>query len=69
VSDRRTANAIGGLAVHAKHGTAVAERARAGFMRKFEAEVDPDGALAPAEREFRARMAMKRHMAQLRKRK
>lgn len=37
-------------------------QARAGFLAKFEREVDPDGLLPAAEREARARRLMKSHM-------
>lgn len=39
--------------------------ARAGFMRRFEKQVDPDGALPPLERARRAESAMRSHMAAL----
>lgn len=62
-AQRRVRARMGGHAVHAKHGSeAIAARARRGFMARFERQVDPDGTLSPAERERRARHAMKAHM-------
>lgn len=42
-----------------------AERMAAGVEAKFEREVDPDGALAPAERRRRAKAARQAHMLKL----
>lgn len=39
--------------------------ARAAFLKRFEAEVDPDGTLDPAERATRAEHAYKAHMARI----
>jgi hypothetical protein len=39
--------------------------ARAGFLAKFEVEVDPDGQLAPDERARRAKRALRAHMLTL----
>lgn len=39
--------------------------ARAGFLAKFEREVDPDGELDAGERARRADCAMRAHMARL----
>lgn len=39
--------------------------ATAGFMARFEREVDPDGVLDPRERAIRADHARKAHMARL----
>ena len=56
----------GGLSNIARNGGhAPAANARAGFMRRFELQVDPDGLLSPEERATRARYAMKAHMAEL----
>lgn len=56
----------GGLANIARNGGhAPAATARAGFMRRFELEVDPEGVLSNEERATRARFAMKAHMAAL----
>ncbi len=45
--------------------TARTERARRSFRQSFEAVVDPDGILEPAERTRRAEHAYKAHMASL----
>jgi hypothetical protein len=42
--------------------------ATAGFLARFEREVDPDNVLTPAERELRARRLMRAHMIQLSRR-
>ena len=56
----------GGFRNVAKHGGhAVAAGARAGFMRRFEQQVDPDGTLPIEERQRRAQFALKAHMAEL----
>jgi len=39
--------------------------ARRGFIERFERQVDPDGVLAPAERQRRATAALKAHMTTL----
>jgi len=39
--------------------------ARAGFLARFERQVDPDNQLDPAEREKRARRLMRAHMVRL----
>lgn len=39
--------------------------ARDGFLAKFERQVDPDGRLHPVERERRASLARRAHMARL----
>ena len=57
---------IGGFARSARYdGREVTANARAGFLRRFEDQVDPDRKLAPAERERRARAALREHMARL----
>lgn len=57
---------IGGLSKSARHdpveGTAAA---RAGFLAKFETQVDPAGKLSPDERRRRAQAALKAHMLRL----
>ena len=57
------------LAAHQKwaHTDAVegTARARAAFMARFEAEVDPDGVLPEAERRRRAESARKAYFAKL----
>lgn len=44
---------------------AQAEAMKAGFLAKFEKQVDPDGTLAPEERARRAQTAMTLHMQRL----
>ena len=41
------------------------QAARAGFLRKFEREVDPDGTLSAEERQRRAEAARRAHMLRL----
>lgn len=43
-------------------------QARAGFLAKFEREVDPDGRLSDEERQTRARRLMRSHMIELARR-
>lgn len=45
--------------------SAATEPARAGFLAKFERQVDPDGVLDPRERAIRAEHARKAHMQRL----
>ena len=40
-------------------------QARAGFLARFEKEVDPDGVLSDEERETRARRLLRAHMINL----
>jgi hypothetical protein len=47
---------------------AATQPARDGFMARFERQVDPDNRLDPAEREVRAKRAMKAHMLGLARR-
>jgi excisionase family DNA binding protein len=57
---------IGGFSRAAMYdGREVTTQARAGFLRRFEAEVDPERTLPPQERERRARAALKAHMGRL----
>lgn len=57
---------IGALALHSQHDARqITEAARAAFSAKFEAEVDPEGILDPAERKRRAEYARKAHFAKL----
>lgn len=57
---RRTASyalrgRLGAAVAHAKHGGAEqTQKAREGFLAKFEREVDPEGKLSPEERRKRA---------------
>jgi hypothetical protein len=56
----------GGLNNVARNGAqATAAPARAGFIRRFEREVDPHSLLTTEERARRAGAAMKAHMATL----
>jgi len=50
--------------MHAQ-GKTNTSKARKGFMKRFEVEVDPNGVLSPAERAKRADHALKAHMAKL----
>ena len=55
-----------GLTTHARHDSKeIAARARKGFLARFEREVDPDCTLLPEERERRAKLARRAHMAGL----
>lgn len=55
-----------GYALHAKHDSrAIADRARQGFLARFEREVDPENILDPAERARRAEMARKAYFSSL----
>jgi hypothetical protein len=65
--DQRTLRArVAAHAMHAKHDPkATTAKARATFLSKFEAEVDPDGTLEPAERARRAEHARSAHFARL----
>jgi hypothetical protein len=63
---RRQIARMGAAANLAKYGgAAVAGRARAGFLRRFEREVDPAGILDPRERAERAHYAMTAYMRRL----
>lgn len=44
---------------------ATATRGQRGLIARFEREVDPDGTLAPAERQRRAEAARRAHMLRL----
>ncbi len=57
---------IGGYARAAKYSPEeLTGKARAGFVHRFEAEVDPDGTLPPEERQRRANAALRAHMAHM----
>jgi len=57
---------IGAYRLHASHDPKeTTSPARRAFLARFEAEVDPDGTLAPEERARRAEMALRAHMATL----
>jgi hypothetical protein len=62
-----SANRIGALALHAA-GKAGTRQARSAFLAKFEAEVDPEAKLNPAERRQRARFALRLYMTRLARR-
>lgn len=57
------------LAAHAMHASHDSRQTsapgRAAFLKRFEAEVDPDGALPAAERARRAEHARKAHFTRL----
>jgi hypothetical protein len=59
----------GRLAAHTLHARRDAHQttaaARAGFLARFEREVDPDGALDPSERRRRAEQARRAYFARL----
>ncbi len=57
---------VGGLTTRARcSGDQMTRPARAGFARRFEREVDPNGVLGAAELRARADAAMRAHMLRL----
>jgi hypothetical protein len=69
-TERRLRGRIGGLRVHALNdSTVIAARARIGqteaLNSRLLAEIDPDGSLAPAERDRRLSFARRAYYAQL----
>ena len=65
-SERQQRARIGGFALAASRDPRDYTRAaRRGFMRRFLDQVDPERKLPAAERERRARAALKAHMAGL----
>ena len=68
-SARRLASLRGRIGAYALHATRdpreTTANARAAFMSRFDAMVDPDGSLAPAERDRRAGAARKAYFAGL----
>lgn len=67
---RANARLIASIAAHESWArtpdpTARTEPARAAFLSRFEAEVDPDGSLPPAERAKRAENAKKAYFKRL----
>jgi len=57
---------LGAHALHAQHsGVETTAAARSAFLRRFEAQVDPDGVLEPAERAHRAEHARKAHFTKM----
>ena len=64
--ERRLRARIGGLALASKRNPhEYTAKARLTFLSKFEGQVDPHGALPPAERQRRAEAAKKLHFSQL----
>jgi hypothetical protein len=61
--NRKQIARLGGLTRALQGDTHLAPRA--GFMAKFEREVDPDGVLDQDERERRAKIALELHMTRL----
>jgi hypothetical protein len=69
VPDRRAWGRIGGLTAWSRHGSdRMLGPAHAGFRRRFERMVDPDGSMDPAERARRAERALRAHMLQMARR-
>jgi hypothetical protein len=63
---RSVAARIGGLTRASLYdGKEVTANARAGFLRRFELQVDPEGTLPEAERSRRAEAALRAHMLKL----
>lgn len=64
---QRSANArIAALTLHSQVDSRQhTVRARRGAFARFEAQVDPEGVLAPEERERRARLAQRAHMSRI----
>lgn len=57
---------IGAFRLHAARDPRIStSRARAAFLARFEAEVDPDGVLNPRERQRRALAARRAYFARL----
>jgi len=64
--EQRRWGRIGGLTAHSRHSSVqMTAGARRGFHERFRRQVDPDGVLAPEERERRAERAMRAHMLSL----
>ena len=60
------AGRIGAYATLSRHNAReLTSAARARFLAGFEAKVDPDGTLTPAERQRRAQFARREHFARL----
>ena len=65
-SQRSQRARVAAYAMHAQHDARETTRkARAAFIKSFEAKVDPDGALSPQERAKRAESARRAHYAAL----
>ncbi|MBI4219490.1 MAG: hypothetical protein HY682_05040 [Chloroflexi bacterium] len=55
-----------GIALHLRHDSnAIAARARAGLLAKFERMADPNGTLTPEARVARAKLQLRQHMSRL----
>jgi hypothetical protein len=66
IEQRRVLGAVGGYTTRSRHDPLTyTATARSTFLASFETQVDPDGALAPAERAARAEAARKAHMRRL----
>jgi hypothetical protein len=65
-SERSLRSRLGGLTAASRLDTReYTAAARAAFLSKFEAEVDPEGKLPPAERARRATAARKAHFTRM----
>lgn len=65
-SERSMRARLAAHTMHSKHDSReVTSAARAAFLARFEAEVDPEGTLPPAERERRAQQARKAYFTRL----
>lgn len=64
--ERRLMASVGGISRVLKHGpdNAIAP-ARAGFLARFDNEVDPDGTLSPDKRAQLSALALKLHMKKM----
>ena len=63
---RVLAGRVGAYTLHARHDPIVTTApGRSAFLQRFLAEVDPGRELSVAERERRARSALKAHMSRL----
>ena len=63
---RRLRARAAAFAMHAQHDSReTSRRGREAFMARFEREVDPEGALGPAERARRAECAKRAHFLRL----
>lgn len=56
---------IGGYTNSAQNGARNASRARAGLLEKFADKVDPEHRLTDAERQVRARAALRAHLTRI----
>ncbi len=65
-AERKLRARLAAHAMHARHGLETSSPGTAAFLRKFEVEVDPERELDEAERQRRAKAALRSHMAGLR---